>query len=105
MNPPVFPSFTVREFSVFSNSNSAEEESLIIGISFEKAFRFFFISVEIPEKRRIAGDQPCLLKTFAKTGAREEPSSVIKQRGFSGSSECSTSGGSSETELAKLRVT
>jgi len=105
MNPPIFPRFSVRDLSDDSSSDSAEEDSSISGISLAKAFRFLFASAEIPEKRRIAGNQPCLLNAFARTGAREEPSSVIKQRGFSGSSTCSTSGGSSETALANPRVT
>ena len=105
MNPPIFPRFSVRDLSDVSSSDSAEEDSSISGISLAKGFSFFFASAEIPEKRRIARDQPCLLKAFARTGVREEPSSVIKNRGFSGSSAYNTSGGSSETALAKPRVT
>ena len=105
MNPPVNPCFSVRELIAVSISDSAVEDSSISGISLAKAFLFLFASAEIPEKRRIAGNQPCLLNAFARTGAWEEPSSVIKQRGFSGSSTCSTSGGSSETALANPRVT
>ena len=105
MNPPIFPCFSFRDLSDVSSSNSAEEDSSISGISLAKGFCFFFTSSEIPEKRKITGNHPCSLKAFARTGANEEPSSVIKQRGFSGSSVCSTSGGASGTTLAKPRVT
>jgi len=105
MNPPIFPRFPVRDLSDDSSSDSVEEDSSINGISLAKGFRFFFTSSEIPEKRKITGDHPCSIKAFARTGANEEPSSVIKQRGFSGSSAYNSSGGSSETALAKPRVT
>ena len=97
MNPPIFPCFAVRDLRDVSNSVSAGEDSSINGISLAKGLRFFFTSSEIPEKRKITGDHPCSLKAFARTGANEEPSSVIKQRGFSGSSAYSTSGGASGT--------
>ena len=105
MPPPIFPRFSVRDLSDVSSSDSAEENSSISGISLAKGFSFFFENAEIPEKRKITGDHPCSLKAFARTGANEEPSSVIKQRGFSGSSAYNTSGGSSETALAKPRGT
>ena len=97
MNPPISPCFAVRDLRDVSNSVSAVEDSSISGISLAKSFRFFFASSEIPEKRKITGDHPCSLKVFARTGANEEPSSVIKQRGFSGSSACSRSGEASGT--------
>ena len=97
MNPPIFPRFSVRDLSDDSSSDSAEEDSSISGISLAKGLGFFFTSSEIPEKRKIKGDHPCSIKAFARTGANEEPSSVIKQRGFSGSSACSTSGEASGT--------
>ena len=105
MNPPIHPCFSVRDLSDVSSSDSAEENSSISGISLAMGFRFFFTSSEIPEKRKITGDHPCSLNAFARTGANEEPSSVIKQRGFSGSFACSTSGGANSTALAKPRVT
>ena len=97
MNPPIFPRFSVRDLSDVSSSDSAEEDSSISVISLAKGVRFFFASLEIPQKRKITGDHPCSLKAFARTGTNEEASSVIKQRGFSGSSACSTSGGASGT--------
>ena len=105
MNPPIFPRFSVRDLSDDSSSDSAEEDSSISGISLAKGLRFFFTSSEIPEKRKITGDHPCSLNAFTKTGANEEPSSVIKQSGFSGSSACSRSGEASGTTCAKPRVT
>ena len=105
MNPPIFPRFSVRDLSDDSSSDSAEEDSSISGISLAKGLRFFFTSSEIPEKRKITGDHPCSLNAFARTGANEEPSSVIKQRGFLGSSACSRSGEASGTTCAKPRVT
>ena len=97
MNPPIFPRFSVRDLSDDSSSDSAEEDSSISGISLAKGLRFFFTSSEIPEKRKITDDHPCSLNAFTRTGANEEPSSVIKQRGFSGSSACSRSGEASGT--------
>ena len=105
MYPPIFQRFSVRDFSDDSSSDSAEEDSSISGISLAKGLRFFFTSSEIPEKRKITGDHPCTLNAFARTGANEQPSSVIKQRGFSGSSACSRSGEASGTTCAKPRVT
>ena len=105
MNPPIFPRFSVRDLSDDSSSDSAEEDSSISGISLAKGLRFFFTSSEIPEKRKITGDHPCSLNAITRTGANEEPSSVIKQRGFSGSSACSRSGEASGTTCAKPRVT
>ncbi|MBC8259436.1 MAG: hypothetical protein H8E38_10495 [SAR324 cluster bacterium] len=46
-----------------------------------------------------------MFKAFAKAGANEVPSSVIKHRGFSGSSVCRTSGTASGTACARARVT
>ena len=97
MNPQIFPRFSDSNLSDFSRSDSAEEDSSISGISLAKGLLFFFTSSEIPEKRKITGDHPCSLNAFARTGANEEPSSVIKQRGFSGSSVCSRSGEASGT--------
>lgn len=104
MNPQIFPCFSFRDLSDLSNSDSAGEGTLISGIFLAKGFLFLFTSSEMPEKRRITGNQPRLLKAFAKNDASEVPSSVIKQRGFSGSFVCSTSGCSSETTLANPRV-
>ncbi len=69
----------------------------LVEFLWQRVFASFLQSAEIPEKRKITGDHPCSLKAFARTGANEEPSSVIKQRGFSGSSACSTSGEASGT--------
>ena len=97
MKPPIFPYFPPRELIDVCNSDSSEEDNSISGISLANDLGLFFTREERPEKRKIAGVQPSALNAFAKAGVSEEPSSVIKQRGFSGSSVCRTSGNASET--------
>ena len=97
MKPPIFPYFPTRDLSDVCNSDSSEEDNSIRVISLANDLGFFFTRAERPEKRKIAGVQPSALNDFAKAGASEEPSSVIKQRGFSGSSVCRTSGNASGT--------
>ena len=97
MKPPIFPYFPPRDLSDVCNSDSSEEDNSISAISLVNDLGFFFARAERPEKRKIAGVQPSALNAFAKAGASEEPSSVIKQRVVSGSSVCRTSGNASET--------
>ena len=97
MKPPIFPYFSFRDLSDVCNSDSSEEDNSINAISLANDLGFFFTRAVRPEKRKIAGVQPSALNAFAKAGASEEPSSVIKQREFSGSSVCRMSGNASET--------
>ena len=97
MKPLMFPYFPTSDLSDVCNSDSSEEDNSISGVSLAKDLRFFFMRSERPEKRKIAGVQFSALNAFAKAGAMEEPSSVIKQRCFSGSSVCRTSGKASGT--------
>ena len=97
MKPPIFPYFSPKYLSDVCNSDSSEEDNSISAISLANNLGLFFTRAERPEKRNIAGVQPSALNAFAKAGASEEPSSVIKQRGFSGSSVCRKSGNASET--------
>ena len=97
MKPPMFPYFSTRDLSDVCNSDSSEEDNSISVVSLAKALLLFFARTERPEKRKMAIVQPSALNTFAKAGAREEPSSVIKQRWFAGSSVCRTSGNASGT--------
>ena len=97
MKPPIFPYFCARDLSDVCNSDSSEEDNSISAISSANNLDLFFTRAERPEKRKIAGVQPSALNAFAKAGASEEPSSVIKQRWFSGSSVCRMSGDKSET--------
>ena len=93
----MFPCFSEKDLSEDCNSVSVEEVNSINAVPLANGFRFLFTKAEIPEKLKIAGVQPFPLKASAKTGTRAVPSSVIRQRGFSGSSVCRNPGEASGT--------
>ena len=60
-------------------------DNSITDVSLGNAFLLLLIKLEIPENFKIMGFQLFLSIDLASNGAREEPSSVIKQIGLSGS--------------------
>ena len=86
MKPPISPCFSKINLNAEQSSSSFEEVNSITDVSLLNARRFFLTKLEIPEYLKITGFQPCFRIASASNGAKDEPSSVIKQIGFSGSS-------------------
>ena len=70
---------------LMSTGMSSEEEISINKVCFGNDFRFFVEKTDVPANRRTAVFHPCFISVAARVGARAEQSSVIRQRGFSGS--------------------
>ena len=85
IKPPIIPCFASRSFSEDWRSVSSEEETSINKVCFGNDLRFFVEKTDVPANRRTAVFQPCFINVAARVGARAEQSSVIMQRGFSGS--------------------
>ena len=87
------------------NSSSSEVDNSITNVSLGNASLFLFIKFEIPENFKIMGFQFFLKIDLAINGARDEPSSVIKHIGLSGSFLIKSPGGAIRIDSAIPSVT